>query len=338
MTLRNYLSICILSILTLVGCKEDEPLFIPVPDRDRTEQQVVDRDSLIGYLETHYYNSGDLTPGTDYTIDEIVIMELGEDETLPENHTLLIDAVETHTTMYLDVEYEYYVLKINEGSGDYMPNFTDLIELVYSGNLMDEEVFDSAVNPNDPFDMVGLIEGWRQVMPKFRTASSFQINPDGTVDYSGYGLGVMFLPSGLAYFSNPPFGIPVYSNLIFKFELYRAQENDHDEDGIFTHFEDINDNGDVGDDDTDGDLIPNFFDADDDNDGVLTLDELMPNEYVVDTNMGEVEPTLAEGEFELSRTEVDGVITIRTVKIMDSNDDGLDDYLDSSITINYNED
>lgn len=281
MKLRNSLVIFILSIVTFVACKEDDPTFIPVPDRDRTEQQIVDRDSLIGYLETHYYNSGDLAGvGVDYTLDDVVITELPQDENGnylalpdPDNNTLLIDAVDTYTTTYQEADYEYYILQIAEGESDYNPNFTDLIELVYSGNLMDEEVFDSAVNPNNPFDMVGLIEGWRQVIPKFRTASSFDINPDGTVAYSGYGLGVMFLPSGLAYFSNPPFGIPVYSNLIFKFELYRAQENDHDQDGIFSHFEDLNNNMEVGDDDTDGDQLPNFFDADDDNDGVLTINE-----------------------------------------------------------------
>lgn len=273
MKLRNIITIFLLSILALVGCKEDESEYIPVPDRDRTEQQIVDRDSLLGYLETHYYNSGDLADGLDYSIDEIVITELEEGESVPDNNTLLIDAVDTYTTTYQEVEYEYYILKINNGESGYNPNFTDLAELVYSGNLLDEDVFDSAVNPNDPFDMVGLIEGWRQVLPKFETASSFEINTDGTVEFSGYGIGVMFLPSGLCYFSNPPFGIPVYSNLIFKFELYRAQENDHDQDGIFSHFEDLNDNGEVGDDDTDGDLLPNFFDADDDGDGVLTIYE-----------------------------------------------------------------
>ena len=60
----------------------------------------------------------------------------------------------------------------------------------------------------------------------------------------------------------------------------------------------------------------------------------MPNEYIVDTSVGDTEPTLATGEYETERTEEAGVITIKTVKIMDSNGDGLDDYLDENITIN----
>lgn len=46
-----------------------------------------------------------------------------------------------------------------------------------------------------------------------------------------------------------------------------------DKDGIPAALEDINGNGNLEDDDTDGDGIPNYLDADDDGDGVLTKDE-----------------------------------------------------------------
>ena len=82
----------------------------------------------------------------------------------------------------------------------------------------------------------------------------------------------------------------------------------------------------------------NFIDNDDDNDGVITRDELVPTSYVIDTNLGENEPILSSGEYEVNRVEENGVITIETVTIVDSNNDGLDDYLDANIVINYNED
>ncbi|WP_188464690.1 hypothetical protein [Bizionia arctica] len=47
-----------------------------------------------------------------------------------------------------------------------------------------------------------------------------------------------------------------------------------DNDGIPAEMEDINGNGNLYDDDTDGDGIPNFLDADDDGDNVLTSTEL----------------------------------------------------------------
>ncbi|MGS2727810.1 FKBP-type peptidyl-prolyl cis-trans isomerase [Psychroserpens sp. BH13MA-6] len=286
MNLKNRLIIFGLLVITALACKPDEPEFVPVPERDRTEQQLVDRDSLIGYLETHYYNSGDFSDsGTDYSMGDIIISELPQDANgnylelpNPDENTLLIDAVTTYTTTFQEVEYEYYILNINQGGSDYSPNFTDLVEVIYSGNTMDEEVFDSAINPDNAFDLLSLIEGWRQVLPKFNTAASFQINPDGTVQYSDYGLGMMFLPSGLAYYASPPFGISVYSNLIFKFELYRAQPNDHDLDGIYSHLEDLNSNMNVNDDDTDEDDLPNFFDQDDDGDGVPTINEDLNND------------------------------------------------------------
>jgi len=100
----------------------------------------------------------------------------------------------------------------------------------------------------------------------------------------------MFLPSGLAYFSNATAGISAYEPIIFKFELIRVSENDHDADGIPSYLEDLykedgtlgsdgeftvnyEDLTDENDDDTDGDGAPNYFDADDDGDGVLTIDE-----------------------------------------------------------------
>ncbi len=46
-----------------------------------------------------------------------------------------------------------------------------------------------------------------------------------------------------------------------------------DDDGILAELEDINGNGDLTDDDTDGDGLPNYIDADDDGDNVLTKDE-----------------------------------------------------------------
>lgn len=46
-----------------------------------------------------------------------------------------------------------------------------------------------------------------------------------------------------------------------------------DNDGIIAILEDINGNGNLEDDDTDGDGLPNYIDADDDGDNILTVDE-----------------------------------------------------------------
>lgn len=342
--------LCLFSLLS--SCKKDDdnngPTFVPA---DRTEQQVIDGDSLIRYLQTHYYNSSTFATPGDYHVEDIVIKELPKDATgnylplpNPNDNTLLFESelLETRDITFLDVSYKYYVLRLNQGGGK-SPHFSDILRVKYSGMLENGVVFDSTINPIDlPFvqpNGQGVIEGWKIVMPQFNAASSFNINDDNTVNYTNPGLGVMFLPSGLAYFASPPPGSPIslYSNLIFKFEVLQFQEVDHDDDGIPTYVEDLNSNRNVFDDDTDNDRTPNAFDTDDDNDGVSTLDELKGFTYVIDTNLGENEPTLEVGEYIRSRTVADGIITLKTVKVMDTNGNSIPDYLDSAITINYNE-
>src|SRR5690606_10950974 len=132
-------------------------------------------------------------------------------------------------------------------------------------------IFDNTVNPIE-MDLMNLIPGWREVIPEFKTSEGFVENGDGTVSFTNYGLGIMFLPSGLGYYGNPQGGgIPAYSNLMFKFELYQSEINDHDNDGIPSYLEDLNGDMNLYNDDTDGDGIPNFIDTDDDGDRVLTI-------------------------------------------------------------------
>lgn len=60
---------------------------------------------------------------------------------------------------------------------------------------------------------------------------------------------------------------------------------DDDNDGVPAEFEDVNGNGNLFDDDTDGDGIPNFLDIDDDGDNVPTLNEL--NSDSINENFGD---------------------------------------------------
>ncbi|HMC01691.1 MAG TPA: FKBP-type peptidyl-prolyl cis-trans isomerase, partial [Flavobacteriaceae bacterium] len=199
--------LCLLSVF--LSCnKDDDGGGIPEPtQRDRTEQQAADKDSLTDYLQNHYYNSSAFVSNPDPSLADLVVSELPEDGVLPDpdNNTLLIDAVETHTTIFADTDYEYYILRLNQGDGAESPHFSDDVRVNYSGNTLDDEVFDSSVNPVE-FDLyatgiIQIIPGWRKVLPKFNVAESFIENGDGTIDYMNHGLGVMYLPSGLAYFA-----------------------------------------------------------------------------------------------------------------------------------------
>ncbi|SDZ93983.1 hypothetical protein [Bizionia paragorgiae] len=90
------------------------------------------------------------------------------------------------------------------------------------------------------------------------------------------------LPDNLFCSDIPPANIQVTQDLnsggkaLFTMDLI-----EDDNDGIPAELEDLNGNGDLYDDDTDGDGIPNFLDADDDGDNVLTINE-RPNYTAAD--------------------------------------------------------
>ncbi|WP_303319075.1 hypothetical protein Q4Q34_00195 [Flavivirga abyssicola] len=349
MKLRKIALIALCSATCFLSCNKDDNNDIPAPveDRDRDEQQIEDKAALLEYFATHYYNSSEFEALTNPTINDLKITKLVEGTTPPADGTLLSEStkLDTLTVNFANTDYEYYVLKLKQGGGSESPTFADNVVVTYEGTTLSNTIFDSAVNPVN-FDLTTLVPGWRKVLPEFNVAEDFIENNDGTVSFVNQGIGVMFLPSGLAYFSNAVTGISAYSPIIFKFGLLQMSQNDHDNDGIPSYLEDLNGDGeflldssaDVKDgDNTDGDNVPNYFDNDDDGDGVLTINELERITYTVNTNLGEEEPLLDEkNEFEIERSDDGGVITIKTLKIVDSDNNGNGDHLDEDITINYN--
>jgi len=331
MKIRKITLYILSSVVVFVSCRNDDDGTgaIKVPIADRAEQQVIDRDSLLGYLNTHYYNSSFFTGNPNPSMNDLVITELAEGETVPIDHTLLMAAVEIRNTIFEDedndVDYEYYILRLSQGGGGEQPNFSDSIRVIYSGNLLDEVIFDSSATPLD-FDLTSVVQGWSLVFPEFNVSESFVENGDGTVSYTNFGVGVMFLPSGLAYFVDPPsVSIPIYSNLIFKFDLYQTEILDHDFDGVPTFLEDLDGNLILGNDDTDLDGIPNFIDRDDDNDGTLTVDEdledIDPN---VDSNGDGILDNDLDGDGDPTNDDTDG--------------DGIPNYLDTDDTVSNKDD
>lgn len=329
--------------LGLTSCKkDDDDVAPPIPPRDRGEQQIVDKDSLIKYLETHYYNSADFVSNPNPSISDLVITKLEDSEVVPDGSTLLMTAVgAVKETKFSGQDYEFYVLKLNQGGGEDKPTFADNILVNYEGFTLDNNVFDSSVTPVT-FDLANLIPGWRKVLPDFNTAASFTDNDDGTVGFVNKGLGVMFLPSGLGYFANTQTKIPAYSPLIFKFELLQMFENDHDGDGIPSYLEDLNNDGeftvnyenrnDPHDDDTDGDYDANFTDMDDDGDGILTKDEIEITTVNKPTRQEILNIVLEDNQVLLNkiRKEQNGTYTGTILTFPDTDGDGIPDYLDAN--------
>ena len=316
MKFKLYILLITILLLGFSCGDDDDDGIIEVPEADRTEQQVIDNDSLLSYLQSHYVDSSILLNNSTISFNEIEINQLPENGELPnpDQNSLLVDIVETLTTTYFDVEYEYYILKINQGGSENSPNFSDKVRVSYEGTLMDDTVFDSSSTPVD-FDLTSTIAGWGRVLPEFNIAEDFVINSDGTVTYNNPGIGIMFLPSGLGYYSAAAGSVPVYSNLIFKFKVFQSELNDHDFDNVPSHLEDINGDFDLTNDNSDDDTFADFVDSDDDNDGTLTIDEdLEPDSDLTVDRDGDGDPTNDIGDGDPTNDDTDG--------------DGIPNYLD----------
>ncbi|TYC14903.1 hypothetical protein ES677_05850 [Bizionia gelidisalsuginis] len=104
------------------------------------------------------------------------------------------------------------------------------------------------------------------------------ISENNALNYRSYAT----IPENLFCNDIPPANIQVTQDLTSggkaTFTIVLIED---DNDGIPAKFEDINGNGNLEDDDTDGDGIPNYLDVDDDGDNVLTANE-GPNFSIAD--------------------------------------------------------
>jgi len=280
--------------ISIVSCSKSDNKTEPL--RDYAEQYAKDLALIEEFLQTHYIeviNHPGFTDDQDVTYIEIPV---GGTQTSIWNSP---DLVTDFTVDQNDITYKVYYLKLRQGSGatSKSPCNVDQVLTSYRGEYlyMGKETvdgveeddlkhieFEESINPQNYFNLTSVIRGWSEVFPKFKTGS-YSANTDGTITFNDFGAGVMFLPSGLAYFGTSTASIPAYCPLVFSFKLYEIQRNDQDGDGIASYLEDLNgdgylrklDTGVVNPDDTDGDETPDFLDIDDDGDTFKTKTEIL---------------------------------------------------------------
>lgn len=315
MNVRKYIFTAIIVMATLFACNnDDDEQAVVVPPRDRGEQQVTDDAQLVEYLKTHFYTPQDIDLNNDGVVDyQKATLDTIAGDNSGQQSIFDSDLLTVKTYTREDTEYKLYVLGIDKGRTDIQqPTQADSTLVTYEGQLLyngdADRVFDSAVTPVW-FDLVGVVDGFRESLLDFGVASSIVENSDGTITATDFGHLFVFMPSGLGYFNTPPTGsgIPAYAPLIFNIQLYKVNQADHDRDGIPSYLEDLDGDGLVQDtdDDTDGDAIPNFLDSDDDGDGTQTRDEITVND--------------ANG---------DGIITPDEITYYDDDNDGINNHLD----------
>lgn len=286
--------------LLVVSCSKDDEKTVPL--RDYAEQYAKDIEIIEEFLQTHYIEVIN-NPGAanDQEVTFTKIPEGGTQTPIWDSP----DLVTNYTVNLHDITYKLYYLKLR-GHVDRSvsspediakaPCNVDRVLAAYVGQYMfvDSETvdgqtteslefneFERNLNPQSFLALSSTIRGWSEIFPRFK-AGTYAGNPDGTISYSDFGAGVMFVPSGLGYYANVAGSIPSYSNLIFAFKLYEIQRVDNDGDGIFSYQEDLNNDGyvkvlgegEANIDDTDGDGVPDFLDIDDDGDFFMTKTEI----------------------------------------------------------------
>ncbi len=238
------------------------------------------------FLQTHFYELVDNPQNPNFqkfTFDTIAGDNADKSPIFDSDNLLSKEVTQNGVT------YELYYLKIREGNMEERhPTFADSTLVTFQGLTLNNETFDTNPNPSW-FDLTQTVRGFYELLPELRGSSGFVQNYDGTVTFNDdFGVGVIFVPSGLGFFATPPVGSPIkrYQPIIFAVQLYKSVLTDHDRDGIPSYLEDLNNDGRVDDlgegddlgDDFDGDGIPNFLDVDDDGDGVPTRDEISDDE------------------------------------------------------------
>jgi len=273
--------------VVLFSCSKADAVVV-TPIRDYATQYSTDNATIEDYLKTHYIESVVEAPGT--ADDQDVVLTK-----IPDGNTSLVSIwnsplLFSKEVAQNDITYKVYYLKLRDGDvNGVSPTRVDEVFAAYSGSYLSYTTtttagvsvttlgttpFETVKFPNQRFGLDGVITGWAEIFPLFKTGTfTASSSPDPAI-YENFGAGVMFLPSGLGYYSSGSGAIPAYTPLIFSFKLLDVKRIDHDGDGILSMYEDINNDSIFTNDDTDGDGVPNYRDRDDDGDGVLTLTEI----------------------------------------------------------------
>ena len=292
MNLKNaYLFIA--GLILISSCKKDDdsPGEV-VPPRLLSEVVVEDDAEIVEFLKTHFYNKDEFdaaAEGFDFKIKFDTIAGANSDKPSIYDSPFLI--TETFSVKSSDfgrddgevMDVKLYTLVVRQGIEEGKPTIGDDAIIRYEGSLLDGTLFDASSNQPVIFNLSGVVRGFGNGVTNFQTGMGPMENGDGTISYDGYGIGAIFIPAALGYFDSSPNSlIPTYSPLIFKIDAFSYVENtDSDGDGIPSIQEDLNNDGNLNNDNTDEaaealsrTYIPNYNDPDDDNDGILTIDEI----------------------------------------------------------------
>ena len=285
-------------ILVVYSCKKDDSSVDSVPVNDISTQYALEKDSIIEFLQTHFYNYEDFENLPNNSSVELLIDTISGDniDKIPlydQVSNLMIEVEDENSEM---IPHNMYYIINREGNGE-SPTVADSVFVAYKGLTLDNNTFDVR---NTPIwlDNTSVVRGFKELTALLKRGD-ISTNLNGTYSLTNYGVGLVIMPSALGYYENSAGSIPPYSPLIFQINLNTFNTTDHDYDGINSIDEDLNGDHIFANDDTDEDNIPNYRDSDDDGDGVLTKDEYDENDDgIVDDSDGDGIPDYLDNDNE----------------------------------------
>lgn len=284
----NRIATLVLGFLIVSCNKDDEGTPPPAPPRPLAEVAIEEEAKIQEYLKSHFYNYKEfdsIPENFDFKIkidtiagDNSGKTPLSEDMT---SDTITVSSADLGLSEGGDVLLKYYYLIAREGEGG-SATVADSTFYRFEGRKLNSTLFDSSDSFNWTY-LPNFVRGFAIGMSKLNAGGEIIVNDDGTTSIENTGIGMIVFPSGLGYYNSAPAGssITPYEPLLFKLELGLYVENtDFDNDGVPSIMEDVNGDGNVNNDNTDGDFISagvpafNHRDPDDDNDGTPTREEV----------------------------------------------------------------
>ncbi|MDX1364778.1 FKBP-type peptidyl-prolyl cis-trans isomerase [Arenibacter latericius] len=226
--------------------KDDSPSVEVVPPRLLSEVSVENDATIREFLENHFYNYEEFAnPGPDFDYRIVIDSIAGDNaDKTPLSEQVLEKVVKVSSSDLnlpseeVDVEHTLYYLIAREGIGN-QATVKDSVYLNYKGSRLNGTVFDSRFGSPTWFDLPGSISmqsapsvtGFREGVAQFKAGGEITENGDGTFDVEGSGVGLIIMPSGLAYFQSSSVG-EAYAPLLFEINLLVAKTKEDEDDNI----------------------------------------------------------------------------------------------------------
>src|SRR5690606_23275250 len=222
----KFVGLAAVALLALLACNNDDDSNNGPTLRDLTEVTAENEADLQAYLKTHFYNYEEFeNPPADFDY-KIVFDTIAGDNA---GKTPLRERPKLRDTLINidDVPQKMYMLIARRGTSGEHALLGDQVVVKYEASYTNGIIQDGS-NVEVSFNTLGgLTEGFAWFCTKLNVGTGYDDEnqpDDGTIHWNNdYGIGAVFVPSGLAYYRNGN-----YNPYIFKVDMLAFSQVDQD--------------------------------------------------------------------------------------------------------------